>query len=67
MEPRGMIIGRLARGAAATREWMSRCFCVVLGRTNSAPRACRRAMSASSSRRSTCDALKSDSLDPSVS
>mmetsp|Transcript_3595 Transcript_3595/g.14512 ORF Transcript_3595/g.14512 Transcript_3595/m.14512 type:complete len:290 (-) Transcript_3595:255-1124(-) len=67
IEPRGMIIGRLARGAAATREWMSRCFCVVLGRTNSEPRACRRAMSASSSRRSTCDALKSDSLDPSVS
>ena len=61
-EPRGRIVGRLARGAAATSECMSRCFCVVLGRTNSAPRACRRAMSASSSRRSTSDALKLDSL-----
>ena len=61
-EPRGRIVGRLARGAAATSECMSRCFCVILGRTNSAPRACRRAMSASSSRRFTSDALKLDSL-----
>ena len=61
MDPLGMIVGLCALGAEATSVWMSRCFCVVLGRTNSTPLACSRAMRASSSLKSTRDALKSES------